>query len=620
MQLYAGTSQQFVEDTVRSRISEKLSDSFFRHFRFHPSPNEVRAWQNSLRAMCNVIQYGSLMDHGVILEYQLPLSSRRLDCMLTGKSATAEPNAVIVELKQWDETEPSSIDGCVTTFLGGRKRDVLHPSVQVGQYHQYLVDCHTVFSDGAVALASCSYLHNLQYDPSNELFSDRHAQALAEFPVFTGDQSTELVTYLDRRLQGGDGEEVLASVVQSKYRPSKKLLAHTSAMIRGQREYVLLDEQLVAFNAVLQRARDAFHEKQKVVVLIKGGPGTGKSVIALNLVGKLAHVGYNVQHVTGSRAFTGNIRRIVGSRASVQFRFSNNYTDAERDEIDILVMDEAHRIRKSSTNRFTPNFKRSEKPQIDELIHAAKVSAFFIDDLQIVRPGEEGSSALIRDAAGRNGAKLYEFELDAQFRCGGSDAFINWVDNTLGIRKTANTILEPDDAFECRIVDSVTELEALIREKNTTGHTARLSAGFCWPWSDPLPSGELVPDVRIGDWCMPWNAKKEAGRLAPGIPPSDYWASDPRGIDQVGCVYTAQGFEYDYAGVIFGRDLRYDPQQGTWYGDPDASFDTVVKRSRDAFVDLVKNTYRVLLTRGMKGCYIYFQDEATRNFFRSRME
>ena len=620
MQLYAGTSQQFIDDTVRNRISEKLRDSFFHHLRYQPSPNEVRSWQNSLTAMCNVLQYADLKDQGVVLEYQLPLSSRRLDCMLTGVDVDARPQAVIVELKQWDAASASAIDGCVTTYVGGRQRDVLHPSVQVGQYQQYLQDNQTVFTSQAVGIGSCSYLHNLQYDPASELFSARHHEALDAYPLFTGDQSPQLAEYVVARVGRGNGQQVLATVLESKYRPSKKLLEHTAAMIQGQQEYVLLDEQLVVFNAVLHQAREGFHAKQKAVLLVRGGPGTGKSVVALNLVGALAQHGYNAQHATGSRAFTYNIKRIVGSRAGGQFRFFNQFGDAERDAVDILVADEAHRIRKNSNNRFTSSSKRSTMAQVDELVQAAKVSVFFIDDLQIVRPGEEGSSVLIREAAARNGAALQEFELEAQFRCSGSDAFINWIDNTLGIRRTANTLWDASDAFEFRIIDSVQELEATIRERNAHGNTARLSAGFCWPWSDPRPDGTLVDDVRVDSWSMPWNAKTESGRLATGIPASHFWASQPGGVNQVGCVYTAQGFEYDYAGVIFGRDLRYDPRTAQWVGNPRVSYDTVVKRANSGFVDLVKHTYRVLLTRGMKGCFVYFMDDDTRNFFRSRME
>jgi DUF2075 family protein len=190
----------------------------------------------------------------------------------------------------------------------------------------------------------------------------------------------------------------------------------------------------------------------------------------------------------------------------------------------------------------------------------------------------------------------------------------------LGIRRTANVMWDSTDDFEFRIFETPRDLEAAIRAKHAAGQSARLTAGFCWEWSNPTPTGHLVPDVNVGDWQMPWNAKSGEGRLAAGTAKEDFWASDPRGIEQVGCIYTAQGFEYDYAGVIWGLDLRYDPRSGQWIGDPSQSADQVVKRSREQFADLVKNTYRVLLTRGMKGCYVYFMDEDTRNFVRSRVE
>jgi len=282
-------------------------------------------------------------------------------------------------------------------------------------------------------------------------------------------------------------------------------------------------------------------------------------------------------------------------------------------------MDEAHRIRETSKDRFSKPGEWSGLPQIDELIHIARVSVFFIDDRQVVRPGEVGSSELIRQAANRAGTKLLEYELDAQFRCSGSDGFINWIDNTLEIRRTANVLWKRTDPYEFRVMDSIEALEQAIRDKSQQG-SARLVAGFCWPWSAPNNNGTLVPDVKVGQWSMPWNAKPDAGRLAQGIPSSNFWASAPSGLDQVGCVYTAQGFEFDYVGIIFGLDLRYDWNKNSWVGDKTHSYDAVVKRSGPQFLDLVKNTYRVLFTRGIKGCYVHFIDEGTRQFFQSRLE
>ena len=313
----------------------------------------------------------------------------------------------------------------------------------------------------------------------------------------------------------------------------------------------------------------------------------------------------------------------MGTRASAQFGYFNGFAVAEAQTFDALICDEAHRIRESSNSRFTRKDERSGVSQVDELMRAAKVSVFFIDDLQVVRPGEVGSSWLIKSAAARSGIPVIEHELEAQFRCGGSETFVGWLENTLDLRQTPFVLLDPSEEFDFDVVDSPEELEALTRARADAGWSARLTAGFCWRWSEPLPDGSLVPDVKVGDWSKPWNARPDSGRLAKGIPKSNYWASDPNGIDQVGCVYTAQGFEYDYAGVIFGRDLVWRPRKG-WIGQPEFSHDSVVKRAAredlDRFTGLVKNTYRVLLTRGLRGCSVYFQDEQTRDFLLSRVE
>lgn len=546
-----------------------------------------------------------------------------MPCMVTGHSAEGIRSSVIVELKQWSNVEASNADDCVTTWVAGSKKDILHPSRQVGQYEEYLRDMNSVFTHGDIDLRSCAFLHNLSFSVTNEIYSPRHAAILERYPAFSGDQQDQLISYMGAYLRGGRGEPVLDMVLQSQYAPSKKLLEHTSRVVQDQKTYVLLDSQQVVFAKVLAEVREAAKasKRKKTVVVVHGGPGTGKSVIALHLLGRLSGHGLNVMHLTGSKAFTENMRKIVGSRAAAQFGYFNinKRGDLPPNQFDALILDEAHRIRESSKDRFTKPSDWSGLPQVDELISTARVSVFFIDDRQIVRPGEVGSSELLHEAAKRAGAKLLEYELDAQFRCSGSDGFINWVDNTLDIRRTANVLWKRDDAYEFRIVDSVSELEERIRAKAQEG-SARLVAGFCWPWSFPKSDGTLDDDVRVGQWSMPWNARPDAGRLAKGIPKSNFWASDIGGLEQVGCVYTAQGFEFDYIGIIFGPDLRYDWNKNEWIGDKTQSFDAVVKRSKEQFLDLVKNTYRVLFTRGIKGCYVYFVDDDTRKFFRSRLD
>ncbi|MGA3059009.1 MAG: hypothetical protein ABSD92_01425 [Candidatus Bathyarchaeia archaeon] len=267
MRLFAGTSQQFIQDTIQNQIAEKLRLAFFNYFRYYPSPSEINSWRNSLRAVSQVFQYADLTDQGIILEYQLPLTSKRLDCLICGRDATTKDNAVIIELKQWDKCETASGENEVITWVGG-KREMLHPSIQVGQYKMYLEDTHTAFHADAnpVILNACTYLHNYNYYSDDVLLSEKFKIALENYPLFTADDVNRLKNYLTAKLERGDGIDVLKRIEESKYRPSKKLMDHVGNIIKGKSEYVLLDEQQIVYDKVLSCAKEGFHDKQKTVI------------------------------------------------------------------------------------------------------------------------------------------------------------------------------------------------------------------------------------------------------------------------------------------------------------------------------------------------------------------
>ena len=365
MRLYSGTTKTLIEDSTFNRISTKLKDAFFMEFRFQPSVGEVNSWNNSLRAVSQVFQAASLLDNGVLLELQLPLTSKRLDCLVTGYDDSAQPNAVVIELKQWSGCKGASGKNEVATFVGGNVRDVLHPAVQVGQYLTYLTDCHTAFQgEKAVSAHACAYLHNYSPVKDDPLFSAQFAEQVARFPVFTGDDVAVFTSFLEAKVRGADSGAVAATVEQSKYRASKKLLQHVAELIKGMPEYVLLDEQLVVYDTVIAAAQRGMTGKKKTVVIVRGGPGTGKSVIAMNLLGDLSKMGLNAHYVTGSRAFTTTIREIVGTRGAAQVRYFNSYMSADVDVIDVMIADEAHRIRVAAIIASHPNSSEVSSPRL----------------------------------------------------------------------------------------------------------------------------------------------------------------------------------------------------------------------------------------------------------------
>jgi hypothetical protein len=167
-----------------------------------------------------------------------------------------------------------------------------------------------------------------------------------------------------------------------------------------------------------------------------------------------------------------------------------------------------------------------------------------------------------------------------------------------------------DAKMEFKIFDTPLDLKRAIDEKNRhKENSARIVAGFCWKWSEPNPDGSLVKDVQIGDFKMPWEKKDEFWK----------WATDPSGMEQVGTVYTAQGFEFDYIGVIFGADLVWRKDKG-WISIPENSFDNQVLRRNQKLPDHLKHVYRVLMSRAHKGVYVYFMDKETETYFRSKIE
>ena len=613
MRLYEGTIKEFSEDVIHNRIADILKDNFLIYYRRSPSEPEYRSWQQSLNFLNNAFTYSDLTNNKIIVEYELPYSTRRIDILVFGKNSENKDSVVLMELKQWSNEHVYDCENegnIIIDFYG--KKEVAHPCLQVEGYHFDLQDFLSIFSeDDSVQLDSCTYCHNYSKQKENILSLPKFHKFTKTFPLFLKEDVRELGLYLQQRLKSSNGLEVFNRFLTSPVRPSKRLLDHTGDMIHKQQIFTLIDDQIAAYNAIMSKAKKLAKTTTKSIIVVKGGPGTGKSVIALEVMGELMRQGKVVYHATGSSAFTNTLRKIVGRRASNLFKFFFNFTKHKENEIDVLICDEAHRIRSDSNDYGVPSQFKSKNPQIDDLIRPAKLSIFFMDEFQIVRPKEIGSVELIKSSAAKFGIKgedIAEFELRTQFRCSGSDAYLQWLDKLLGIRESNIDVF--DAKMEFRIFETPVDLKSSIDEKNRyKENSARIVAGFCWKWSEPNKDGSLVKDVQIGDFQMPWEKKDEFWK----------WATYKSGMEQVGTVYTAQGFEFDYIGVIFGDDLVWRKDKG-WVSIPGNSFDKQVLRGNQKLTDHLKHVYRVLMSRAHKGVYLYFMDKETEMFFRSKIE
>ncbi|MFJ4691113.1 DUF2075 domain-containing protein [Streptomyces sp. NPDC088766] len=610
--LFRESAKTIAARALDSSLYLHLTEQFVHMHGHRPSAAEARSWERSIPALAAALNDAGLGEVEVMLEYALPLNSKRADAVLAGvHPVTGEPSYLVVELKQWSQAEPDEDDPALCR-VDAYVHPVLNPIEQVRRYCEYLVNFNGAVAEHPDRVSGVAYLHNATEFGVGGL---RAIEVDDSGQMFTGERRGEFIDHLRAKLSDKvSGARAADELQAGRTVPSKQLMSVAAQEVREREQFVLLDEQQVAYRMVLNAVRKAKRSNHKEVLVVTGGPGTGKSVIALSLLGELYRQGVPALHATGSQSFTKTMRKVAGTRKrEVQdlFKYFNSFMTAEQNSLDVLICDEAHRIRETSANRYTPAAHRTGRRQIDELIDVARVPVFLLDEHQVVRPGEMGTVEDVKAAAAAQGLDCHVVPLESQFRCGGSDAYLRWVVRLLGLQSGGPVVWEPDDRMHLLVADSPEEMEAFLQARREQGYGARMSAGYCWPWSpEPRPGDPLPADVVIGDWARPWNLRGE--RSVSGAPPSALWATDPAGFGQVGCVYTAQGFEYDWSGVIIGPDLLWRGDR--WITDRAASKDPVFKRSTpDDDVDrLIRNTYKVLLTRGMVGTVVYATDLETR--------
>ena len=610
-----------MSDTENDVLEKKLYDAIKNKMNRSTGLSELNSWRNSLKEMYITLNDSNIpSDAGVAIEYNIPQTSKRVDFLISGYGKDNKGNVIIVELKQWEKLQ--AIEGqeaIVETFTGGANRRVVHPSYQAWSYAALIKDYNEYVQDADIELHPCAYLHNYPRVENDPLDAKQYKEVLADAPAFTYGQRDALRNFIKKSIITGDNEDTLVKIEHGKIRPSKQLQDSISGMLKGNKEFIMLDEQKVVYENILSLSTKCQKDGKKRTIIVEGGPGTGKTVVAINLLAELTKRNQFVQYVSKNaapRTVYGYKLKGTMKKSSVDnlFKGSGCYTEAPMNSVGTILADEAHRL-----NEKSGMFQNMGENQIKEIIHASRCSVFFIDESQRVTTSDIGSIAEIEKWAERENSEVIKMELVSQFRCNGSDGYLAWIDDVLQIRDTANYDLEGID-YDIRICDSPKEMEHIIIEKNRIRNRARILAGYCWNWPKDTRNDVNYHDIKIGDYGISWN-----------LDGGDAFAINPDSVHEAGCIHTSQGLEFDYVGVIIGDDMRYENGEIVTDYSKRAKTDQSMKGIKGLAKDdpekasqladeIIKNTYRTLMTRGMKGCYVYCTDSELAAYLKERLK
>ena len=641
MIIYENTKAGFIKDVNNHKIGEILWD-----LGASTNLSEKTAWENSSEFVKEVLLAPVFDDDiSVYMEYEVRFTEKRVDLMITGSDDLGNNHLVAIELKQWQECKRTGKDGYVEAATGGRLQIVPHPSFQAHDYIEMIRAFCKNITEENLQLHSCAYLHNYKAEKLNELTCDLYKDIIAVSPVFISGETErqKMIAYLSAFVKHKGTIDIIDAIESSDLAPAKPLQDTLVSMLKGNKEFTLLGEQRAVYNTVLKQVVDAINNvksgiNSKACVIVKGGPGTGKSVVAIQLLVDLickhnltaCYISKNGAPRNVYSAKLAENRQFAGNFIKSIFKSSGAFISTENNTFDCLLADEAHRL-----NEHSGLYGNQGINQVKEIIHSAKVSVFFIDENQRIATSDIGSVSEIKKWAAVEGATVYDgFELVSQFRCNGSDGYLAFVDNLLEIKKSEK--YDTDFEYEIKIFSDPNQMRLAIELKNEINNKSRMVAGYCYEW---ITKGGLSPRrfATIQNYRKQRNIYEQ---IPVGVNADDYdiilakhgetrktffakwnfsgtstWAIDPNSVNEIGCIHTSQGLEFDYCGVIIGKDLRYENGRVITDKRQNANTDGFsgihATGTTDALADeLIRNTYKVLLTRGQKGCYIFCEDKA----------
>lgn len=613
MIIYNKSLGEFKEHVILNQMPEILLNNLREKGLSGGSQSEVNSWNNSLHFMKDVLDDNSFSsDCEVAIEYNIPQTSKRVDFMIIGNN-NDEDHIVIVELKQWAKVEKVD-DNCDHSIMSDLKahEPVAHPSYQAYSYKCLIRDyCNEDIKEDT--LKPCAYLHNLSENYRNIIEDDIYKEWTNEAPVFLQHDVLKIRNFIKQyiKLKAKDGN-LLYQIDSGRLRPTKSLQDALDSMLCGNEEFHMIDEQVVAYDKIMNAIKLSQFDDKKHIIIITGGPGTGKSVLAINVLARcIIDLKLNASYITKNMAprkcyasllSGGNAKNMINLQKAIQSPWC--LPNTIYNGLDVGIYDEAHRMQKKPY-RYTGN------DMLEDAIKAARVAVFFVDDDQRITVNDKYDVDSIITYAKRENAIIHKpYELVSQFRCDGSDGYISFLNNLLGLKQTANTQFE-FNKLDIQIFDDPNLMRDELRKLNQINNKTRMIAGYCYDWNVKKKRGDWDIILPNG-FKAKWNLEKD-----------DHWAVNPKSFEEIGCIHTCQGMEFDYVGVFIGKDLYYaDGQVKTnrnAISKDDGSSGIRLKSTSDEEADkLIRRTYKVLLTRGIKGCYIYCEDDNLRDYLKDK--
>lgn len=646
--IYQKTLKEFSNSCTARTIADEVERGMYNAGYSYVMPNWKVSWEKSLPKIAKALENSSIdSDVDVAVEYRLKHSLERLDFLIYGLDKNNHKNMVIVELKQWSQVSVTgSLNKVHAMVSKGHFEDTFHPSYQALNYAGQLKAFNEYVQNEKMGIEPCSYCHNMDsgystvlkdvslfpFEPQSECFLENDADSLKEF----------VEKYVSKKCH-----EILYKINKARTIPSDDFAALMRSALGGNQMYTLDMGQANALSTIVDAVREAEYYNQKKTIIVKGGAGTGKSIIAINALGQLnspkkksdrittffvtvnaapKKVLYN--GLTKGKAFTAKSLKEL-------FKYPTAFANRPTNEVPCLLIDEAHRVFKMKNGVGL----RSGTDMLKELITAAKITVFFIDDNQAVTADDYATIDRIKETARQCHSQVImgpELELTGQYRVQGGAEYIEFIKSFLGISQTPVTF-DTNNSYDFKVFDdpnkmfdAIKALDTASRKKQSledgtlvpdiskyNGH-CRVVAGYCYEWVSDPTKRDGVNDVIIPkhNFAKKWNLRYGSGIDAYS------WVDDPQSIDEIGCIHTCQGVDLDYCGVIIGKDITYENGKIAFHKEAHPSGDLAGIRTADDkdAETWIKNTYYVLLTRGIKGTYVYCEDKALNDYLKSLLK